>query len=77
MEFFKANVMISYNIWEFPVFWLVNTVVIWLKMRPWEISGLMTPHNRMGFVLNSLGVILHEIWDKIGEKSHLASLFGN
>ena len=32
--------MKSHSIWEFPVFWLVDTVVTWPKMRLWEISGL-------------------------------------
>ena len=48
---FLSSLMISNNIWEFPLFWLVYTVVTWLKMRLWEISGLMTLHRRERLLL--------------------------
>ena len=48
--------MKSHSIWEFPVFWLVDTVVTWPKMRLWEISGLFETFGGDGSLQDTLKV---------------------
>ena len=48
--------MKSHSIWEFPVFWLVDTVVTWPKMRLWEISGLFETFGSDGSLHDTLKV---------------------
>ena len=48
--------MKSHSIWEFPVFWLVDTVVTWPKMRLWEISGLFETFGSDGSLQDTLKV---------------------
>ena len=48
--------MKSHSIWEFPVFWLVDTVVTWSKMRLWEISGLFETFGSDGSLQDTLKV---------------------
>ena len=46
--------MKSHSIWEFPVFWLVDTVITWPKMRFWEISGLFETFGSDGSLQDTL-----------------------
>ena len=48
--------MKSHSIWEFLVFWLVDTVVTWPKMRLWEISGLFETFGSDGSLQDTLKV---------------------
>ena len=54
--FFWESLMKSHSIWEFPVFWLVDTVVTWPKMRLWEISGLFETFGSDGSLHDTLKV---------------------
>ena len=51
MEIFLASLIISHNIWEFSVLWLVDTGVTWLKMRLWDILGLVRLCRSDGFLM--------------------------
>ena len=48
--------MKSHSIWEFPVFWLVDTVVTWHKMELWEFSGLFETLGSDGSLQDTLKV---------------------
>ena len=54
--------MKSHSIWEFPVFWLVDTVVTWPKMRLWEISGLFETFWSDGSLQDTLKVSNRHYW---------------
>ena len=48
--------MKSHSISEFPVFWLVHTVITLPKMRLWEISGLFETFGGDGSLQDTLKV---------------------
>ena len=51
MEIFLSSLIISHNIWEFSVVWLVDTGVTWLKMTLWDILGLVRLCRSDGFLM--------------------------
>ena len=48
--------MKSQGIWEFPMVWLVHTVVTWPKMRLWQISTLFETFGSDGSLQDTLKV---------------------
>ena len=61
--------MKSHSIWKFPVFWLVDTVVTWPKMRLWEISGLFETFGSDGSLQDTFDALFETflIWDFLFE----------